>query len=80
MDNQNITVSLKKDVLRKAKILAIQRQTSLSTLLSQTIEDLVARDESYNIAWREHLTLLGRGFDFETGGKLPGQREDLHER
>ncbi len=39
---QNVTLAIPKDVLRKAKILAVQKNTSLSGLLTQTLIDLVA--------------------------------------
>jgi predicted transcriptional regulator len=43
MNTQNVTLSLPKEVLRKAKMIAIQRRTSLSRLLTRALEDMVAR-------------------------------------
>ena len=37
---QNVTLSIPKDILRKAKILAVQKNTSLSGLLTQTLTEL----------------------------------------
>ena len=37
---QNITLSIPKNVLRKAKILAVRKNISLSGLLTQTLSDL----------------------------------------
>jgi uncharacterized membrane protein YheB (UPF0754 family) len=77
---QNITLAISKDILRKAKILAVQKNTSLSGLLTQTLIDLVARQEAYDQAHQRNLTLLKTGFDLGTQGMLHWKREDLHER
>lgn len=77
---QNVTLAIPKDVLRKAKIIAVQRNTSLSGLLTQTLTDLVANQEAYEQARQRNLTLLKRGFDLGTHGQASWKREDLHER
>ncbi len=77
---QNVTLAIPKDILRKAKILAVQKNTSLSGLLTQTLADLVAHQEAYELARQRNLALLQNGFDFRTRGKIPWKREDLHER
>ena len=80
METQNVTLALRKDVLRKAKLLAVRRNTSLSRLLTETLEELVAREEGYESARQRHLALLERGCDLGTGGTATWRREDLHER
>ena len=80
METQNVTLSIPKDVLRKAKMIAIQRKTSLSGLLTHALEDIVTHEESYQMARKHHLTILQKGFNLGTKGKSPGSREDLHER
>lgn len=49
-NNQNVTISLSREVLKKAKILAARRDTSISGLLSQAVESMVADEESYEQA------------------------------
>ena len=49
-ENQNVTISLSRELLKKAKILAAQRDTSISGLLAQEIEFLVANEETYRRA------------------------------
>jgi hypothetical protein len=78
--NQNVTLSISKDILRKAKILAIQKNTSLSGLLTQTLVDLVNRQEAYELARQRSLGLLKDGLDMGTHGEIPWKREELHER
>ncbi len=77
---QNVTLAIPKDLLRKAKILAVQKNTSLSRLLTQTLADLVAHQEAYEQARQRNMTLLKRGFDLDTKGNITWKREDLHER
>jgi len=76
-EKQNVTLSLTRRVLKKAKILAARRETSISGLLSQEIESLVASEEAYERAERQALALLEQGFHL--GGKI-AVREKLHER
>ena len=76
---QNVTLAIPKDILRKAKILAVQKNTSLSGLLTQTLADLVAHQEEYEHARQHNLTLLKSGLDLGTQGKIPWNRDELHE-
>lgn len=76
-EKQNVTVSLSRHVLKKAKILAARRETSISSLLSQEIESLVANEEAYERAERQALALLDKGFHL---GGIIASRDELHER
>lgn len=80
MDTQNVTVSLPKDVLRRVKVIAAQRQTSISSLLARALEDLVAQESRYARAWRHHLAWLSAPADLGTGGTIQVSRDELHER
>ena len=75
---QNLTVSLDRQTVRKAKILAAKRETSISGLISAQIEALVAEDEAYEQAKRHALALLDQGFHL--GGHHRVDRSALHER
>jgi post-segregation antitoxin (ccd killing protein) len=75
---QNITLSIEKDLIQKARILAVQRQTSVSGLLSQELERLVLDTEAYERAKKKAVADLNQGFHF--GGKVTATREELHER
>lgn len=80
VEKQNITLSLPKSLLRKAKIIAIGRDTSLSGLLADTLIELVEREDQYEIAKQRQLTWLDQGMDLGTEGKIGWSRESLHER
>ena len=75
---QNITVRLDRRTLRKAKILAAKRNTSISGLLAAQIETLVGEDDAYEQAHRRALALLERGLSL--GGKIESTRDEWHER
>ena len=77
---QNVTLSIPKDVLRKAKILAVQKNTSLSGLLTQTLTEIVSRQDNYDQARQRNLAILRKGFDLGTLGEASWKREELHER
>lgn len=75
---QNVTISLSRDVLKKARILAARRETSISGLLAREIELLVGEEEAYERAERQALALLEKGFHM--GGVIRAGRDALHER
>lgn len=77
---QNVTLVIPKSLLRKAKILAVQKNTSLSSLLTQTLAEIVAREEGYQLARQRNLAILKSGFDLGTNGNISWKREELHER
>lgn len=55
MDHQNVTLSLPKEILRRAKHIAIERGTSLSGLLTHLLEELTRQEDAYCLAKRDHL-------------------------
>jgi hypothetical protein len=75
---QNLTISLERQIIRKAKILAAKRGTSISGLLAEQIELLVGEEEAYEHAERQALALLDQGFHM--GGIIRARRDELHER
>jgi hypothetical protein len=75
---QNLTVSLDRGTIRKAKILAARRSTSVTRLLADYVEKMVAEDERYEAARKAALDYLEKGFPM--GGLIAADREDWHER
>jgi hypothetical protein len=80
METQNITLSLPKELLLKVKLIAVKRQTSVSRLLTQTLENIVRKEEAYSHSRLRHLKLLEQGMDLGTGGQITTTRDELHER
>jgi hypothetical protein len=80
MDRQNVTLSLPKRLLKKAKITAAQQDKSLSELMREALEDRINQYGGYERAMKRHLKLLERGIDLGTRGELTVSREELHAR
>jgi hypothetical protein len=78
MSKQNITVSLPRQTIRKAKVLAARRGSSVSGLLAQQIEILVGEEEAYERAERQAAALLDQ--EFHLGGVIRVSRDEWHER
>ena len=80
MERQNRTLSLPKALLKKAKILAAQKEISVSELVREAIEERVREDSGYQKARRRHIHTLQKSFDLGSEGSIAVSREDLHER
>jgi hypothetical protein len=80
VERQNITLSIPRETLKKAKHLAVAREQSLSGLLAEFIEELVRHDESYKEAQQRQMIVMEKGLDFGLQGKVAWTREELHER
>ena len=75
---QNVTISISPETVRKARILAARRSTSISGLLAEEVERLVGAEEAWERSERSALALLEQGFHL--GGVIPASRDELHER
>ena len=75
---QNITLSVDKDLIKKGKIIAAQKDTSVSKMLSEQLRQLVEDNELYETAKRSALQTLKKGYHL--GGKITWKREDLYDR
>lgn len=80
MEKQNITLSLPKVTLKKAKMLALKEEKSLSALIRESLEERIRKDTGYKKAMEREITLMEKGFKLGTGGRRPCSREELHER
>jgi hypothetical protein len=78
MIKQNLTVSLPQHTIRKAKILAARKGSSISGLLAEQIEILIGEEEAYDRAERQATALLDQGFHL--GGVIRASRDEWHER
>jgi hypothetical protein len=80
VERQNVTVSVPSGLVRQARIIAAQRGTSVSAMLSGMLEELVESEHGYRQAEQRSLALLAEGFDLGTNGEISVSREELHER
>jgi uncharacterized protein DUF6364 len=74
---RNVTLQLDDEVIRRAKVLAAKRGTSVSGLVAAELVRLVAEDERYEEAWRRARKAMG---DAAGRGGRRWEREELHER
>ncbi len=80
MDRQNVTLSLPKTLLKKAKIVAAQEEKSLSELMREVLGKKVEQQTGYQKAKRRHLSLLKKGLNLGTKGRTSYTRDELHDR
>jgi len=80
MNRQNVTLSLPKSLLKRAKVIAASKEKSLSQLLRESLEEKVKESTGYKKAMERQLRLMKKGFDLGTKGKITLSREELHER
>ena len=80
MEKQNVTLSLPRSVLRKAKKIAIDQDLSLSGLMVELLTELVEREDQYASSQRQYLALLEQDTDLGTDGLISWTRADLHDR
>ena len=78
MDTQNITLSLPKSILRKVKLLAVRRRSSVSRLLTSAVEKMLEEETDYEAARKRQVALLEKGFNL--GFRKPASRDELHDR
>jgi hypothetical protein len=80
MEYQNITLSIPKDVLKKARIIAIQHGQSLSGIVTEYIRKIVENDAAYQQAYQRQTRSMEQGFDLKSESTSHFDREALHER
>jgi hypothetical protein len=67
MKSQNVTLRLSSDTLRKIKVVAAERGSSISSLLTAKLEELVGEDAEYQAARRRALEWLAQGWHLGAG-------------
>ena len=80
MERQNVTLSVPKLLLKKAKTLAVIKDKSLSDFLREALEMRVEQETGYQRAKKRQFAIMTKGFDLGTKGSITFSREDLHER
>jgi predicted transcriptional regulator len=75
---KNITVSLDDDTYRRARMIAAQRDTSVSALVRRFLLDLASGESESERLKRKERELRERITDFDASDRLP--RDDVHRR
>lgn len=79
-ETRNLTLSLPARLLRRAKVVAAERGTSVSAIVRRSLEDLVEREDGYDDARRRAVARMENAPDLGTGGTITWTRDSLHER
>ena len=74
---QNITLSLEKEIIKKSKILAVKKDTSISKMIGDLLKEITEKEDEYEAAKSNAIDILKKGFHF--GGRITWRREDLYE-
>jgi hypothetical protein len=74
----NVTLKLDADLLREARVLAAEENTSISALLAARLEQIVRERKNYDRARKRALARLREGMDLRW--TPPASRDELHER
>lgn len=75
----NLTMSIDADLLKRSRKIAIDRDTSLTGLIREYLEDLVRRDDVAAEAAASELEELCRTSTMVVGERR-WSRDDIHER
>jgi hypothetical protein len=75
---KNITVSLDEETYRRARMIAAQRDTSVSALVRRFLVDLASGESETERLQRQERELRDRITDFDASDRL--SRDDVHRR
>ncbi len=79
-DNQNITLSLPRQLLKRVKRVAADRETSVSALMAEALSRLADEERRYAAARKRALAALRSPRSLGTQGRRTWSRDDLHDR
>jgi len=79
-DSQNVTLALPRALLKRAKRLAADRDTSVSALMVEALSVALEDVERYEASRKRHLAALRSARPLGTEGRVRWTRESLHER
>lgn len=80
MEKQNLTLSLPKEIIKRAKIQAAKEDKSLTRFAQEALEEKLKAISGYRSARSRHLGILATPRDLGSKGKIDIAREKLHER
>ena len=80
MKTQKVKLSLPRDLVRKARHVAVERGVSLSTLVGSCLEELVGPEQSYEQARDRAIARMRQGLPMGLGERPFWTRDELHKR
>jgi plasmid stability protein len=79
-DHKNVTLSLPEPLLRKFRVYAASHNKSMTSLMTEAIERMIAPDDEYEAARTRLIEGMRNARDLGTGGKITWTRDEIHER
>ncbi len=80
VETQNVTLSLPRDLLKRIKRVAADRDTSISALMAEALARVADEDRRFAAARKHALAALESPRSLGTKGRRTWTRDDLHER
>jgi hypothetical protein len=77
MAKRNLTIQLEDNIIRRAKVVAAKRGTSVSGLVARQLQDVIEHDERYEAARLHVLDAIRTATD--RGGRT-STRDELYDR
>ena len=74
----NVTLKLDRDLLREVRIMAAEKDTSISALLTVHLQEIVKNRGGYEEARNRAIARMRKGWNL--GWQKPKSRDELHER
>lgn len=74
----NLTLKLDRDLIKKARVLAAEKETSISAIVAEQLEKAVRDRDGYEQAKRRALARLKHGYNLAY--KPPASRDEFYER
>jgi hypothetical protein len=75
---KNVTITLKEEVARWARIKAAESNTSVSRLVGEMLREKMQEEEDYRLAMEQYLAQSSQ--PLKKGSQRYPRREELHER
>ena len=79
-NHKNVTLSLPEPLLRRFRVYAAERGESMTSLMTQAIQKMIAEDQQYEKAKRRFLERIRNAPDRGIGEKISWTREEVHDR
>jgi hypothetical protein len=79
MATKNITLSMPEELVRRARVLAAQRDTSVSALVARLLEQLVGDGRDYDDVAAQERRVMQEGIGLRVGD-ITSSRHEVHER
>ena len=80
METQNLTIRLPKALLKRAKQVAAERDTTVTGLVIEGLTRVTSSEEAYQAAWERQKALMQAGHSLRQPGEAMPNREAAHER